>query len=121
MAESYLQVTTTIDSAARAAEIARHVVENRLAACAQVLSPIKSTYWWQGEIETAEECMVFMKTSAGRVDALIAALLDIHSYDVPEVVVTPIVGGNPDYMRWIGSETAVASGPAAAGSETETG
>lgn len=105
MAQSYLQVTTTTDSEAEAQTLARVAVENRLAACAQVLSPIRSTYWWEGRVESAQEWMVILKTTAGRVEDLIRRLLAEHSYDTPEVVAVPIVAGHPAYLEWIAEET----------------
>jgi periplasmic divalent cation tolerance protein len=105
MNESYLQVTTTTDSRDEAEKLSRFVVENRLAACAQVVGPITSTYWWQGKVEAAEEWIIFMKTTAGHVDELVARLQAEHSYDTPEIVATPIVAGNPQYLEWIANET----------------
>jgi periplasmic divalent cation tolerance protein len=105
MAYSYLQVTTTTDSEAEAQSLATVAVENRLAACAQVLSPIRSIYWWEGKMESAQEWMVLLKTTAARVDQLIRRLRSEHSYDTPEIVAVPIVAGHPAYLEWIAEET----------------
>src|SRR5919199_2017718 len=105
MAESYLQVTTTTDSREDADRLARLAVDSRLAACAQVLSPITSTYWWEGKVERADEWMVLLKTTSGRAEELIARLQAEHTYDTPEIVATPIVAGNPAYLDWIAAET----------------
>jgi periplasmic divalent cation tolerance protein len=105
MADSYLQVTTTTDSEAEAQSLATVAVENRLAACAQVLSPIRSVYWWEGKVESAQEWMVLLKTTAARVDQLIQRLRSEHSYDTPEIVAVPIVAGHPAYLGWIAEET----------------
>jgi len=75
-------------------------------ACAQVIGPVTSTYWWQGQIEAATEWLCLLKTTAVRSDELTAHLRDQHTYETPEIVVTPIVGGNPDYLSWIARETA---------------
>lgn len=85
--------------------LARGAVEARLAACAQVAGPIGSVYRWQGEVETAEEWRVELKTSAKAADALVAHLVERHSYDVPEVVLLPVAGGNPAYLSWVTAET----------------
>jgi periplasmic divalent cation tolerance protein len=111
MAEDYLQVTTTTDSRDEADRLARLAVEGRLAACAQVLSPISSTYWWQGQVETAEEWMVLVKTTRERVQELISRIVAEHSYDTPEVIATPIVSGNPAYLDWIATETRKSRAP----------
>ena len=101
----YLQVQTTTDSRAEAMELARAAVAARLAACSQVAGPIASTYWWNDEIERAEEWFVFFKLPADRYDELAAFLTERHSYDEPEIVATPIVAGSPAYLNWMDEET----------------
>ncbi|WP_433468352.1 divalent-cation tolerance protein CutA [Spirillospora sp. CA-128828] len=105
MARSYVQVTTTTDSRAEAAELARSAVAERLAACAQLVGPIASTYWWEGEIESAEEWMVLFKTSADRFDELASLITEGHSYDTPEIIATPVVAGSMDYLAWVTEQT----------------
>src|ERR1700744_4703828 len=90
----YLQVQTTTDSRAEAMELVRSAVEARLAACGQVAGPVASTYWWNDEIERAEEWFVFLKLPADRYPALAAFLTERHSYDEPEIIATPIVAGS---------------------------
>jgi periplasmic divalent cation tolerance protein len=101
----YLQVQTTTDSRAEAMELARAAVEARLAACGQVAGPVTSTYWWNDEIERAEEWFVFFKLPADHYPALAAFLTEQHSYDEPEILATPIVVGSPSFLRWIAEET----------------
>lgn len=101
-----MQVTTVIDDRGRAEGIARSVVEARAAACAQVSGPVTSTYWWQGAVETAEEWAVVAKTTAERAAAAVEAIRAAHSYDVPEILVTPILAGHGDYLAWISAEVA---------------
>lgn len=105
MAEAYVQVTTTTDSRQEAADLARSAVTERLAACAQLVGPIASTYWWEGEIEAAEEWMVLFKTTAARFEELAAHIAEQHSYDTPEIIATPVVAGSGDYLAWIGEQT----------------
>lgn len=76
-------------------------VEARLAACAQVSGPITSTYWWNGEIESTVEWVCALKTTTAHVVPLMARLRDAHSYDTPEIIVTAIEDGDPDYLEWI--------------------
>jgi periplasmic divalent cation tolerance protein len=101
----YLQVTTTTDSRAEAERLSRVVVERRLAACAQVVGPITSTYWWKGSMETAEEWMAVMKTTEEQSADLIAAIKAEHSYETPDIVAVTIVDGLADYLNWISQET----------------
>jgi periplasmic divalent cation tolerance protein len=101
----HVRVETTIDGVDGATTLARSVVEARLAACAQVVGPIASTYRWEGAVTTDQEWLVVMKTAADRLDDLVAHLRAAHPYDVPEIVATPVVGGNPDYLSWLTTET----------------
>jgi periplasmic divalent cation tolerance protein len=84
-----------------AEHIANHLVENRLAACVNITSPIKSVYRWQGEIEQADEFMLFIKTSASRYDELEHAIISIHPYELPAVVAVPVERGQQNYLGWI--------------------
>jgi periplasmic divalent cation tolerance protein len=101
----YVQVQTTTDSRTEAMELARLAVELRLAACAQVAGPITSTYWWDEGIERAEEWLVMLKLPDDRYEELAALLTERHSYDEPEIIVTPIVAGSETYLSWIRDET----------------
>jgi len=97
----YIQVITTTDTKADAQAIADALVERRLAGCIQVIGPITSTYRWQGEIETASEWLCVIKSRQDLYDALEAAILEMHPYDVPEILVTPVTGGSESYLDWL--------------------
>lgn len=101
----YLQVQTTTDSRAEAMELARAAVEARLAACGQVAGPVTSMYWWNDEVERAEEWFVFFKLPAQRYAALAEFLAERHSYDEPEIVATSLVAGSPSFLAWLSDET----------------
>ena len=100
MAE-YLQVLTTAGSEEEAERISAALVERRLAACVQVFGPIASRYRWQGEVETAREWICVAKTEAARYEGVEAAIRELHSYDEPEIVATPIVAGSRGYLDWV--------------------
>jgi periplasmic divalent cation tolerance protein len=102
MATDYLQVLTTVASKPEAERISAALLDRRLAACVQVLGPLTSRYRWQGEIEEAQEWMCLAKTTASRYPALETAIRELHSYDEPEIVATPIVAGSNGYLSWIG-------------------
>lgn len=104
LSAAHVAVTVTAPSAEEATSLGAMAVERRLAACAQVSGPITSTYWWGGAITSAPEWVCTLKTAGGVLDQLIAALRAAHSYDVPEIVATPI-GGDRSYLRWIDAET----------------
>jgi periplasmic divalent cation tolerance protein len=97
-----LQVTTTAGSEEEAERISAALVERRLAACVQVVGPIASRYRWQGKVEIATEWTCVAKTSAARYAALEAAIRELHSYEEPEIIATPIVAGSQGYLEWIG-------------------
>ena len=94
-------VYATFGSDEEARRIARQLVEEKLAACANILAPCHSIYRWQGRIEEASEVPVIFKTSAGGAAALVERLGALHSYDVPAAVVWPIDRSLPDYAKWV--------------------
>ena len=101
MAE-YLQVLTAVASESEAERISVALIERRLAACVQVAGPIASRYRWQGKVEQAREWLCLAKTEASRYPELEAAIRELHSYEEPEIVATPIVAGSVGYLEWIG-------------------
>ncbi|MET1111228.1 MAG: divalent-cation tolerance protein CutA [Allosphingosinicella sp.] len=98
-------VYATFASDEEARRIARTLVEERLAACANILGACRSLYRWQGAIEESEEVAALFKTRAGLAEALIARLAGLHSYDVPAAVVWPIAGALEGYGQWVRAET----------------
>jgi periplasmic divalent cation tolerance protein len=96
-----VQVSTTLPSEEAAEKMAASLVEEHLAACAQVLGPVLSTYRWKGEVERAREWYCHLKTSSARLPALQRRLRELHPYDVPEIIAVPIVEGDAEYLRWI--------------------
>ena len=97
-------VYMTAGSRDEAERIGRALVEERLAACVNILGSITSIYRWQGAVETAEEVVVIAKTRADLFDGLVARVKELHSYAVPCVVELPIGRGNPDYLDWLRDE-----------------
>ncbi len=96
-----VQVVTVVDSADVAHALVRDAVAARLAACGQVDGPLTSTYRWEGSVETATEWRATLKTTASRATDLEAFLAGRHPYDVPEVLTTPVAGGNAAYLEWV--------------------
>lgn len=99
-------VFVTASGPEEAERIGRALVEERLAACANLIPSISSTYWWKGKIEEASEALLVVKTRQDLLERLTARVRALHSYTVPEVIALPILGGNPDYLRWIDESTA---------------
>ena len=94
-------VLTTAANAEEAARLGRTLVEDRLAACATLLPAAHSIYHWQSQIETSDECVLLLKTVAGRLAALEARLHDLHSYETPEFLVLPVEAGSHAYLAWL--------------------
>jgi periplasmic divalent cation tolerance protein len=95
-------VLTTIGADADAPALARTLVEERLAACVNVLPAMTSVYRWKGQVESDREQQIVIKTDAGRVQALEARLRELHPYELPEFLVVPAGGGSAAYLAWVG-------------------
>src|SRR5262245_63742152 len=98
-------ILTTVPAAARAETIARSLVDERLAACVNVLSTMTSFYRWQGKIEQEEERQIVIKTTTDRVAAVKTRLSELHAYEVPEFLVLPVSDGSTGYLDWVRRET----------------
>ncbi|MGM9997788.1 MAG: divalent-cation tolerance protein CutA [Candidatus Bruticola sp.] len=101
MSSSYYVVLVTVSSASEAKSIARRVLENRLAACVNLVPKISSIYWWEGKIEECRETLMLMKTREDKLTDLIDTIKQLHSYDIPEIVSLPLGVSSEDYLRWI--------------------
>jgi periplasmic divalent cation tolerance protein len=101
-----VMVWTTIAAAANAVELASALVGEGLAACVNVLPEMDSVYRWKGRIEVDRERQVIMKTTADRVPRIRTRLQQLHSYEIPELLVLRIVDGSDAYLRWIRESTA---------------
>jgi periplasmic divalent cation tolerance protein len=99
-----IQVITTTGTKQDANKVARALIEARLAACVQVVGPVTSRYWWDDEIEEAEEWLCLIKTTANLFERLEEAIRAAHPYDVPEILATPVVAGSADYLAWLREE-----------------
>jgi periplasmic divalent cation tolerance protein len=98
---SVLSIYAVFANAEEAERIARTVVDERLAACANILGPMRSIYRWKGKVETADEVAAIFKTHHWRADALIARIAELHSYDVPAIVSWPIDKILGSYADWV--------------------
>ena len=103
-------VYTTYPSIVEAERAGRAIVEQRLAACVNILPGIVSHYWWQGKIERGEEAVMMLKTRAALGAAVGAAVRATHPYETPAILTVPVEGGDPGYIDWIIAETADARG-----------
>jgi periplasmic divalent cation tolerance protein len=104
LAEHVIVISTT-DNEQAARALAAGAIDAKLGACAQVVGPITSVFRWEGEVQTEQEWRVEIKTTADRVAVLTEHIKANHSYDVPEVIATPIIGGSTEYLSWLVDET----------------
>ena len=100
----YIQISTTVEHKKDAETIARELLDKRLAACVQIVGPITSFYWWNDTIDQADEYLCLIKSREDLYPRAEAAIRNMHPYDVPEIIATPIVAGGRDYMQWLDAE-----------------
>lgn len=98
-------VLVACPSAEKATEIARALVEERLAACASVVPSVRSIYRWKDEVQDDAEALLVVKTARDRFEALRARVLALHPYEVPEVIALPVEAGHVSYLDWIAAST----------------
>lgn len=101
MADDVLLVLSIFPDVATARRIGRELVEQRCAACANILPQIESIYWWEKKVENATETLVLFKTTADRYAAFETTLRQLHPYEVPEIIAVPLNAGLPAYLSWV--------------------
>jgi periplasmic divalent cation tolerance protein len=102
----YIVIFITCNDAEEAQNIAELLLEQRLAACVNIVPDINSSFWWEGKLETARESLLIIKTSTKKLPEIILSVKTVHTNTVPEIIALPIVGGNQDYLDWIDNEVA---------------
>ena len=95
-------ITTSIDEEAE--RIANKLLTQRKAACVNIIPKVRSLFWWKGELDSADEAVLIVKTKASLIDQIVSLVREAHSYEVPEVIALPIIGGNRDYLNWMSDE-----------------
>jgi len=98
---SYIVVIMTTSNKEEAAKIVRSLLKERLIACANIVGPVSSLFWWQGKIDEENEFLVFMKSHKSLFERLSERVTEIHSYEVPEIIALPIIAGSPPYLKWL--------------------
>ncbi len=114
-----IQVATTTGNREEAQRIAAELVDQHLAACVQIDGPITSFYHWEGKLETSQEWRLTVKSTRDLFDRVAQTILDLHLYDVPEILATSVVAGSDKYLEWVKDEVSQAS--AEAGPESGEG
>ncbi len=101
---AYIVLFITTATTEEAQRISRVLLEQRKVACVNIVPGVSSFFWWQDKIDSAQESLLIVKTKASQLTELVRLVKKLHSYDVPEIIAMPIVGGNQDYLEWINNE-----------------
>ncbi len=107
----YRIVLITAGAEEEAVRIAKALVEQRLAACVNIIQPVRSIYRWEGKVCDEQELMLVAKTHVAQIAAMIACVEELHSYEVPEVLAIPIESGFPPYLKWVEESCTTAGNP----------
>jgi periplasmic divalent cation tolerance protein len=97
----YVIILITTANIEEAQQISKILLERKKAACVNIIPGINSCYWWEGKIEKEQENLIIVKTTRALFDEVVRLVKENHSYKVPEIIALPIIGGNPDYLKWI--------------------
>ena len=108
---SALVVLSTFPDAETAAEIARALVDEQLAACVNLIAAVRSIYRWQAAVQDDAETLAIIKTTADRYPALATRLAQLHPYEVPEIIALPLAAGHAPYLAWLAGQTQPPSAP----------
>jgi len=103
-ASPYIVLLITTATAEEAQRISRVLLEQKKVACVNILPRVNSLFWWQGKLDSAEESLLIVKTKASQLSEIVPLVKELHSYDIPELIALPIIGGNQDYLEWIEKE-----------------
>jgi len=95
-------VLITTGTEGEANKIASVLLNQRKAACVNIVPRVNSLFWWQDKLDSAQESLLLIKTEASLLNEIVRLVREIHSYDVPEIIALPIIGGNQDYLEWVG-------------------
>ena len=104
-------ILVTVGSKEESQNIARHLVESRLAACVNITQPIESIYWWEGKVATDQEYQLVIKTTGELFPEVQAEIARLHSYQTPEIICLPIIDGSQNYLQWVSDSLKAAGLP----------
>ena len=101
---AYIVLFITTATTNEAQRISKVLLEQRKVACVNIVPRVSSLFWWENKLDSAHESILIVKTKASLLNEVVRLVREIHSYDIPEIIALPIVGGNQDYLEWIGKE-----------------
>jgi periplasmic divalent cation tolerance protein len=101
----FIVVLSTAKDKAQANKIAKYLVQEKLAACVNMIEKVQSVFRWEGKVDQANEVLLIIKTQKSRLPKMIKAIKMMHSYQVPEIIALPIIGGSANYLKWVKEST----------------
>ncbi len=101
MESNYVLILITTANLTEAKKISQALVEQKKAACVNIVPKVNSLFWWEGKIDSAQESLIIAKTKHSLLPELIKLTKKLHSYEVPEIIALPVVGGNEEYLKWV--------------------
>lgn len=101
---NHIIIFITASTRAEANRIAKVLLKEKVIACANIISGVNSLFWWKGKLDSASENLLIIKTKTSRMEEVVRLVKENHSYQVPEIISTPIISGNMDYLKWIDRE-----------------
>ena len=102
---SYIVILVTAKDLAQGRKIARHLLEKKFIACANIVSGVESHFWWEGKIDQSSEVLLVMKTRKVLFSQIAKAVKKVHTYSVPEIIAVPLAAGEKRYLAWLNEET----------------
>ena len=99
--QSKIVILITTSSEGEARKVADLLLNEKKAACVNIVPKVESLYWWQGNIESAQENLLIVKTNTAKLKEITNLIKKVHAYEVPEIIALPIIGGNEDYIKWL--------------------
>jgi len=99
--QSKIVILITTSSEGEARKVADLLLNERKAACVNIVPKVESLFWWQGNIESAQENLLIVKTNTAKLKEITNLIKKVHTYEVPEIIALPIIGGNEDYIKWL--------------------
>ncbi len=101
LAGTHIVVLVTVSSIEEGERIAKRILEEKLAACVNIIGSVESFFWWEGKVDEAREGLLVIKTRLDKLEKLVETIKELHSYEVPEIIAIPVIGGLRDYLKWI--------------------
>lgn len=103
----YIVIFITASNKEEAEKIANKLVENKLAACVNIVDNVRSLFWWEAKIDSANETLMIVKSRKSHLARIIKLVKSLHSYQTPEIIALPIIGGDKNYLKWIDESLAI--------------